>query len=125
MKEQSSNPYEKVSFILTYDQLEAAYNIYREQFISCDFIRRSMERLEERIGLCNLPYETLRDDPNLLHESYLQFIRLEDCNVAYNDTLEQVINEIEQRLATGILSPTKLTVSSQNIGETFGTEVDA
>lgn len=125
MKEQSSNPCEKVSFILTYDQLEAAYNIYREQFISCDFIRRSMERLEERIGLCNLPYETLRDDPNLLHESYLQFIRLEDCNVAYNDTLEQVINEIEQRLATGILSPTKLTVSSQNIGETFGTEVDA
>ena len=125
MKEQSSNPYEKVSFILTDDQLEAAYNIYREQFISCDFIRRSLERLEERIGLCNLPYETLRDDPNLLHESYLQFIRLEDCNVAYNDTLEQVINEIEQRLATGILSPTKLTVSSQNIGETFGTEVDA
>lgn len=125
MKEQSSNPYEKVSFILTYDQLEATYNIYREQFISCDFIRRSLERLEERIGLCNLPYETLRDDPNLLHESYLQFIRLEDCNVAYNDTLEQVINEIEQRLATGILSPTKLTVSSQNIGETFGTEVDA
>ena len=37
MKEQPSNPCEKVSFILTYDQLEAAYNIYREQFISCDF----------------------------------------------------------------------------------------
>ena len=71
MKEQPSNPCEKVSFILTYDQLEAAYNIYREQFISCDFIRRSMERLEERIGLCNLPYETLRDDPSLLHEAWL------------------------------------------------------
>ena len=96
MKEQPSNPCEKVSFILTYDQLEAAYNIYREQFISCDFIRRSMERLEERIGLCNLPYETLRDDPSLLHEAYLQFLRLEDCNVAYNDTLEQVIDAIEQ-----------------------------
>lgn len=54
MKKQPSNPCEKVSFILTYDQLEAAYNIYREQFISCDFIRRSLERLEERIGLCNL-----------------------------------------------------------------------
>ena len=80
MKEQPSNPCEKVSFILTYDQLEAAYNIYREQFISCDFIRRSMERLEERIGLCNLPYETLRD--------------------------------------------VNLTVSNQNMGETFGTEVD-
>ena len=91
MKEQPSNPCEKVSFILTYDQLEAAYNIYREQFISCDFIRRSMERLEERIGLCNLPYETLRDDPSLLHEA---------------------------------LSPVNLTVSNQNMGETFGTEVD-
>ena len=100
MKEQPSNPCEKVSFILTYDQLEAAYNIYREQFISCDFIRRSMERLEERIGLCNLPYETLRDDPSLLHEAYLQFLRLEDCNVAYNDTLEQVIDAIEQGYST-------------------------
>ena len=108
MKEQPSNPCEKVSFILTYDQLEAAYNIYREQFISCDFIRRSMERLEERIGLCNLPYETLRDDPSLLHEAYLQFLRLEDCNVAYNDTLEQVIDAIEQWLASGTLSPAKI-----------------
>ena len=112
MKEQPSNPCEKVSFILTYDQLEAAYNIYREQFISCDFIRRSMERLEERIGLCNLPYETLRDDPSLLHEAYLQFLRLEDCNVAYNDTLEQVIDAIEQWLASGTLSPVNLTVSN-------------
>ena len=108
MKEQSSNPCEKVSFILTYDQLEAAYNIYQEQFISCDFIRRSLERLEEGIGLCNLPYETLHDDPNLLHEAYLQFLRLEDCNVAYNDTLDQVIDAIEQRLATGTLSPVNL-----------------
>ena len=96
MKEQSSNPCEKVSFILTYDQLEAAYNIYQEQFISCDFIRRSLERLEEGIGLCNLPYETLHDDPNLLHEAYLQFLRLEDCNVAYNDTLDQVIDAMRE-----------------------------
>ncbi len=104
--------------------LKLLYNIYREQFISCDFIRRSMERLEERIGLCNLPYETLRDDPSLLHEAYLQFLRLEDCNVAYNDTLEQVIDAIEQWLASGTLSPVNLTVSNQNMGETFGTEVD-
>ena len=93
MKEQPSNPCEKVSFILTYDQLEA-------------------------------PYETLRDDPSLLHEAYLQFLRLEDCNVAYNDTLEQVIDAIEQWLASGTLSPVNLTVSNQNMGETFGTEVD-
>lgn len=125
MNEQPSNPCEKVSFILTYDQLEAAYNIYREQFISCDFIRRSFERLEEEMGLCNLPYETLRDDLNLLHEAYLQFLRLEDCNVAYNDTLDQVIDEIEQRLAAGTLSPANLIVSNQNMGETFRTEVDA
>lgn len=124
MKEQPSNPCEKVSFILTYDQLEAAYNIYREQFISCDFIRRSFERLEEEIGLRNLPYETLRNDLNLLHEAYLQFTRLEDCNVAYNDTLDQVIDEMEQRLAEGTLSPVTLTVSNQSIEETFGTEVD-
>ena len=54
----------------------------------------------------------------------LQFLRLEDCNVAYNDTLEQVIDAIEQWLASGTLSPVNLTVSNQNMGETFGTEVD-
>ena len=53
-----------------------------------------------------------------------QFLRLEDCNVAYNDTLEQVIDAIEQWLASGTLSPVNLTVSNQNMGETFGTEVD-
>ena len=41
-----------------------------------------------------------------------------------NGTLEQVIDAIEQRLATGTLSPVNLTVSNQNMGETFGTEVD-
>jgi hypothetical protein len=44
--------------------------------------------------------------------------------VAYNDTLEQVIDAIEQWLASGTLSPVNLTVSNQNMGETFGTEVD-
>ena len=60
----------------------------------------------------------------MLFRSYLQFLRLEDCNVAYNDTLEQVIDAIEQWLASGTLSPVNLTVSNQNMGETFGTEVD-
>ena len=40
------------------------------------------------------------------------------------DLLEQVIDAIEQWLASGTLSPVNLTVSNQNIGETFGTEVD-
>lgn len=117
MKEQPSNSCEKVSF-LTYDQLEAAYNIYREQFISCDFIRRSFERLNDEIGFCNLPYESMCDDLNLLHEAYLQFLRLEDCNVAYNDTLDQVIDVIEQRFAVGSLMSAKFTVSDQNNVET-------
>ena len=83
-----------------------------------------MERLEERIGLCNLPYETLRDDPSLLHEAYLQFLRLEDCNVAYNDTLEQVIDAIEQWLASGTLSPVNLRFPTRIWVKLFGTEVD-
>mgnify|MGYP000818238462 CR=1 FL=1 len=53
-------------------------------------------------------------------------LKKEGC-VVYNSatmTLEQVIDAIEQRLATGTLSPVNLTVSNQNMGETFGTEVD-
>ena len=54
-------------------------------------------------------------------------LKKEGC-VVYNSatmTLEQVIDAIEQRLATGTLSPVNLTVSNQNMEETFGTEVDA
>ena len=53
-------------------------------------------------------------------------LKKEGC-VVYNSatmTLEQVIDAIEQRLATGTLYPVNLTVSNQNMGETFGTEVD-
>ena len=103
MNRNETKPLEQVTFPLTYKQLETAHNIYREQCFSCDFIHRSLERLEEKTGLCNLPYYTLRDETELLHEAYLQFTKLEDCNVAYNDTLDQVIDKIENKLVTGAL----------------------
>ena len=97
----------KSPFILTYDQLEAAYNIYREQFISCDFIRRPWNVWRKESDSATFHMKRRADDPSLLHEAYLQFLRLEDCNVAYNDTLEQVIDAIEQWFASGTFIPCK------------------
>ena len=86
MKEQPSNPCEKVSFILTYDQLEAAYNIYREQFISCDFIRRpwNVWRKESDSAIFHMKRCVMVQAFFMKHT--WSFSDWEGCNVAYNTT---------------------------------------
>lgn len=73
---------------------ETQHRIYWET----DFINRCSDRLQDGIGLCNLPYETLADNQNLLDAAYTIYQKLQDCNVAYNDTLDDVISQIEDRI---------------------------
>lgn len=92
-----------LSFDLFLDQIQQAYEIYREHCFSCDFINRSSDRRQEGTGLCNLPYESLPDENELLSEAYSLYCKWEDCNVAYNVTLDKVIDEIEQQIDKGRL----------------------
>lgn len=88
-----------LSFELSYEQIQKAHEIYQQYCFACDFLNRCSDRMQEDVGLCNLPYETLPDEDDLLRTAYEIFLRKEDCNTAYNDTLDAVIEEIEQQIA--------------------------
>lgn len=104
MKLENTKTYMSLSFTLFYDQIREAHTIYQRHCFSCDFINRSSDRRQEGIGLCNLPYETLPDETELLDTAYRIYEEKEDCNVAYNDTLDAVIEEIEHQIANGRLA---------------------
>lgn len=100
-----------LSSTLLYKQIREAHAIYQKHCFSCDFINRCSDRRQEEIGLCNLPYETLPDETLLLDTAYRIYGEKEDCNVAYNDTLDAVIEEIEQQIADGrLMLPSAQTV---------------
>lgn len=92
-----------LAFKLFYDQIRQAHALYQRHCLSCDFIKRCSDRRQEETGLCNLPYDTLPDEETLLETAYHIYCRKEDCNISYNDTLDAVIDEIEQQLADGNL----------------------
>lgn len=103
MKLENTETHMSLSFTLFYDQIRKAHAIYQRYCFSCDFINRCSDRRQEEIGLCNLPYETLPDEAELLDTAYRIYGEKEDCNIAYNDTLDAVIEEIEQQIADGRL----------------------
>lgn len=90
-----------LSFQLSYEQIRQAHEIYERHCFSCDFISRCQERKMDNIGLCNLPYETLSDEAELLDTAYMVFCKMNNANVAYNDIVDMVIDEIEQQIADG------------------------
>lgn len=88
------SPEEQI-FDLCYEYIRKAHDIYRQHCFECDFVNRCSDRLEDRIGKCNLPYATLPDEKELLCKAYEIYCKNEDCNVAYNDTMDFVIDRIE------------------------------
>lgn len=79
-------------------EMEKIYRIRQRFYWETDFISRCRERRLEETGLCNLPYETLPDEKKLLDLAYELYNDMEDSNIAYNVTLDLVIDEIEQRV---------------------------
>lgn len=93
-----------LSFTLFYGQIQEAHAIYQRHCFSRDLISRCLDRKQEEIGLCNLPYDTFPDEADLLDAAYNIYCKKEDCNIAYNGTLDAVIDEIEQQIADGRLA---------------------
>lgn len=103
MKEQMN---QDMTVCLSQQEIDRIY--YRQQRIywEADFINRCLERRAEETGLCNLNYETLPDDSALLDTAYEMYQKKEDCNIAYNDTLDTVIDEIESGISKGMYQKT-------------------
>lgn len=86
-----------LSFQLFFEQIRQAHEIYEFHCFSQDFITLCEERRKD--GLCHLPYRTLPDETELLDTAFRIFCKKRDCNVAYNDTLNMVMDEIESQIA--------------------------
>lgn len=103
MKEQMN---QDMTVCLSQQEIDRIY--YRQQRIywEADFINRCLERRTEETGLCNLNYETLPNDTALLDTAYEMYQKKEDCNIAYNNTLDAVIDEIESGISKGMYQKT-------------------
>lgn len=86
---------------LTPMEIEKIYRIQYKIYWEEDLINRCNDRRMEGQGLCNLP-DTLEDEKNLLNTAYDLYCKIKDSNIAYNDTLDAVIDEMEQRIANGV-----------------------
>jgi len=87
---------------LTQMEIDSIYCMQRQIYWEADFLNRCIDRRIEGVGLCNLPYETLADEKTILDTAYELYCKMENRNVPYNDTLDIVIDEIEQCVAKGM-----------------------
>ena len=101
--QKKEQPTEKLIFTLSFAQTRKAYEIYKRHCFSQDFLELCEERRQDGIGLCNLPYDTLEEETELLHLAYELYEKRADMNTAYLVTLNCVIDEIEKALGSGTL----------------------
>lgn len=73
---------------LTQTEIDSIYRMQKRVYWEADFVNRYIDRRLGGVGLCNLPYETLVDEKMILDTAYGLYCDMEDCNVAYNDTLD-------------------------------------
>ena len=96
---------QELTFTLTFPQIRKAHEIYKKHCFFQDFIECCEERRTEGTGLCNLPYQTLEHETDILCKAYELYEKQADINVSYHVTMENVIDEIEKQIANGELRP--------------------
>lgn len=81
---------------LSQQDIDRIYDAQRRVYWEADFVNRYIDRREAGIGLCNLSYESLADEREILDKAYSLYEKAEDGNVAYLDTLDVVIDQVER-----------------------------
>lgn len=89
---------------LTQIEIDSIYRMQQRIYWEADFVNRCIDRRLEGVGLCNIPYETLADERIILDTAHELYCRMADCDIAYNDTLDAVIDEVERCIARGTVS---------------------
>lgn len=97
-----SNVKDRIMLDISQEDVERIYRMQQRTYWEIDFINRCEERCTEGTGLCNIPYETLADESVILDMAYELYCKIKDSNIAYNDTLDAVIDEMERRIANGV-----------------------
>ena len=96
---------QELTFTLTFPQIRKAHEIYKKHCFFQDFIECCEERRTEGTGLCNLPYQTLEHETDILCKAYELYEKQADINVSYHVTMENVIDAIEKQILNGELRP--------------------
>ena len=81
---------------LSQQDIDRIYDTQRRIYWEADFVNRCIDRMKAGIGSCNLPYESLADEREILDKAYSFYENEEDCSVPYHDMLDQVIDQVEQ-----------------------------
>lgn len=97
-----SNVKDLIMIDISREDIDRIYQMQQRVYLETDFIDRCEERRMEGTGLGNIPYETLADENVILDMAYELYCKWKDSNIACNDTLDAVIDEIERRIANGI-----------------------
>lgn len=108
-----NNNQQAMTIHLSQSDIDTIYRKQQRIYWEADFVNRCIERHQEEIGLCNIPLDTVADNVPLLDMAYEIFNEKEDSNVAYNDTLDAVVDEVEKRIAQNGLPVPANTKSSR------------
>lgn len=86
---------------LSEQDIDRIYDTQRRAYWEADFVNQCIDRREAGIGLCNLPYESLADEKEILDKAYSLYKKAEDGRVPYLDTLDWVAGQAEQWYGAG------------------------
>lgn len=90
-------------FGLSQTEIHMTYRMRHCIYWEVDFVNRCIDRSSDEINICNLLYKTLSYGDTILDVAYKLYCEMQDCNVAYNDTLDAVIDKIERCIADGTM----------------------
>lgn len=90
-----------IEITLKHAELEKAHAICQKMDFELDFVNRYKERYADGTGLCNLPAHNMEEQKELLEQAYSYYQDIQDCNVAFNDTMDAVIDKMEQQMKMG------------------------
>lgn len=79
-------------------EIKKNYRMQHKIYWQKDFLKRCNEHKMDGQGRYNLP-DILEDEKSILNTAYEIYCKLKDNNIAYNVTLDAVIDAIEQRIA--------------------------
>ncbi len=83
---------------LSQQDIGRIYDTQRRAYWEADFVNQCIDRNEARIGLCNLLYESLADEKEILDKAYSLYEKAEDGSVPYLDTLDRLNGGMKQTL---------------------------
>lgn len=94
---------EKIMSGLSQAEIDRIYRMQQRVYWEADFVNRCIDRRTDGTGRRDFPYDSLVREKMLLDAAYGLYLKIADCNVAYNETLDAVIDEIERRIADGTM----------------------